>query len=150
RRGHRDMYVRSSSGTGQERALLESNSEKTVLDWAPDGKRMLYVVLNPATSADLWTLPLAGDVRTPELFLGTPAFEDNGQVSPDGSWVLYRSSETGRPALYVQPLPPNGQKWVISNGPVVDFQWRADGREILYVSRSSMYSVDVQVAGASL
>jgi hypothetical protein len=51
--------------------------------------------------------------------------------------------------LYVQPLPPNGQKWVISNTSVIDFQWRADGREILYVSRGSMYSVDVQVAGAS-
>jgi eukaryotic-like serine/threonine-protein kinase len=146
RRGHRDMYVRSSSGTGQERPLLESNDEKTVLDWSPDGKTLVYVVLSPKTGADLWMLPLAGNVHTPELFLGTSATEDNAQVSPDGRWLLYRSSESGRLELYVQPLPPNGQKWVISNTSATDFQWRPDGREILYTTRVSMYSVDVKVS----
>jgi hypothetical protein len=70
-------------------------------------------------------------------------------VSPDARWVLYRSDESGKFELYVQPLPPNGQKWRISNAGVDDFQWRGDGREIFYIAKDTLTSVEVQVTGSS-
>jgi Tol biopolymer transport system component len=150
RHGHRDMYVRSSSGTGQERVLFESNEDKTVLDWSPDGKSLFYSVLNPKTSRDLWILPMTGTVRTPALFLGTPFSEDWAAVAPDNRLVLYRSFESGPPQLYVQPLPPNGQKWQISNSAAVEAQWRADGREVFYISGRDLIAVDISITGGSL
>jgi serine/threonine protein kinase len=53
RRGHRDLYARSSSGTGQERVLLESIDDKSVTDWSADGKVLFYNVLSGKTSRDL-------------------------------------------------------------------------------------------------
>jgi Tol biopolymer transport system component len=129
--------------------LLESSDEKTVLDWSPDGKLVFYSVLNPKTNRDLWMLPLAGGVRTPQLFLGTPANDDAVQLSPDGRWILYRSGESGQSELYVQPFPPTGLKWLISKSGVQDFQWRPDGREIYFVSQGKIQAVEVQVSSTT-
>ena len=126
---------------------MESPEEKTVLDWSADCKLLLYSVLSPKTRRDLWMLPLGGTQRTPSLFMGTPFNEDLAQVSPDGHWILYRSAESGQSELYLQPLPLNGQKWQISNTRLADFQWRGDGREILYISGDTMLSVDAPEAG---
>jgi dipeptidyl aminopeptidase/acylaminoacyl peptidase len=130
--------------------LLESNEEKTVLDWSADGKALFYSVLNGKTGRDIWILPMTGNERTPSLFLGSPFQEDHAEVGPDSHWVLYRSNESGQPEHYVQPLPPNGQKWQISNSPASEAQWRGDGREILYVSNRDMLAVDVAVVGPRL
>ena len=141
RRGHRDLYVRSSSGTGQERVLLESSEEKTVLDWSADGKVLFYSVLNGKTQRDIWSLPMTGTDRTPSLFLGTPFQEDHALVSPDSHWILYRSNESGQGQHYIQPWPPNGQKWQISNSFASEALWRGDGREIFYISNRDMLAV---------
>src|SRR5262249_25647095 len=52
RRGHRDMYGMSTMGTGQERVLLESSDDKTVLDWSADGEFLFYSVLKPEQPAN--------------------------------------------------------------------------------------------------
>jgi Tol biopolymer transport system component len=71
RKGRRDIYAASSSGGGQERILLESNEDKTLLDWPSGGKALLYSVLNAKTGRELWSLPLTGSQRTPSPLLAT-------------------------------------------------------------------------------
>jgi Tol biopolymer transport system component len=115
RRGHRDLYVRSSFGTGLEHVLLESSDDKTLLDWSRDGKVLVFSVLNPKTGRDLWMLSIAGDDRKQSLFLGTTFREDYAALSPDGRCVLYRSDESGRPSLYLLPVGSSGEKWPVSN-----------------------------------
>jgi eukaryotic-like serine/threonine-protein kinase len=146
RHGHRDLYARSSSGAAQERVIMESSDEKSVLDWSRDGKTLLFSILNAKSDRDLWTLPLGGSGRKPDVFLASPFSEDVAHFSPDSHWILYRSAESGRQALYVQPFPPNGQKWLIANDPE-DFQWGSDGREIFFVSHGWMNAVAVETSG---
>ncbi len=55
-RGHRDIYARPSAGTGQERVVFESDEDKSVEAWSPDGKFLAYTVLNPKTRRDVWLL----------------------------------------------------------------------------------------------
>ena len=68
-------------------------------------------------------------------------------MSPDGRWILYRSAESGHSELYVQPFPATGLKWLVSKSGVQDFQWRADGREIFYVSHEKILAAEARVSG---
>jgi len=146
RRGHREMYAKSSSGTGQERILLESSDDKTVLDWSSDGK-LIYSVLNPKSSRELRVLPLTGSQHTPSPLFGVPHRQDEALVSPDGHSVIYRSQESSRVSdLYLQPLP-NGQQWQLSTAGGGDPQWRGDGREIFYLSSAGIMAANVSAQG---
>jgi dipeptidyl aminopeptidase/acylaminoacyl peptidase len=56
------------------------------------------------------------------------------QLSPDGRWVAYESSETGRTEIYVQPFPGPGPKSQISVGGGGYPRWRRDGLELFYLA----------------
>ena len=54
-------------------------------------------------------------------------------VSPDGRWIAYQSTESGQDEIYAQPFPNvNDGKWQISRGGGVTPLWGPDGRELFY------------------
>ncbi len=72
--------------------------------------------------------------RKPAVFLKTEFNEGWGVFSPDGKWIAYRSDESGRFEIYVQPYPATGAKWQVSrDGYGMDPRWRRDGREICWL-----------------
>ena len=54
--------------------------------------------------------------------------------SPDGRFFAYASDETGRAEVYVQRFPPSGGKWQISKDGGDQALWRADGKELYFLS----------------
>jgi hypothetical protein len=54
------------------------------------------------------------------------------QISPDGRWVAYNSSETGRQEVYVASFPNPTDKWPISKDGASYPRWRGDSRELFY------------------
>jgi hypothetical protein len=77
--------------------------------------------------------------------------EDGGAFAPDGRRIAYRSSESGRPEIYVRDVRPEGEpgpgKWQISNTLGRWPRWRRDGRELFYVVGSSMMAVELDTGG---
>ena len=77
-------------------------------------------------------MPLVGN-RTPRPFLQSSTFNQAyGQVSPDGRWIAYNSTESGRYEVYVRSVPAPAGKWQISQGGAVFSRWRGDGKELFY------------------
>jgi hypothetical protein len=94
-------------------------------------------------------IPMAGD-RQPTPFIDSEFTEGHAQFSPDGKWVAYASDESGTSETYVQSFPIGNGKWQVSNGGGDQPQWRADGKELYYLSPDgSMMAVTVE-SGASL
>ena len=58
----------------------------------------------------------------------------HANFSPDGRFIAYTSNESGRYDVYVETLPPSDRKWPISTNGGYEPRWRADGREIYYLS----------------
>ena len=59
------------------------------------------------------------------------------QFSPDGKWIVFSASVSGRPEVYVAPVPTAGEglsaRWQVSGNGGDRPRWRGDGRELYYV-----------------
>jgi Tol biopolymer transport system component/tRNA A-37 threonylcarbamoyl transferase component Bud32 len=146
------FYQKSAGGGGDEQAVLSAETQRAVqiqsnnlinTDWSPDGRLMLFSAPAVASGNDLWLLPLTGD-RKPKKYLATPAEEMHGNFSPDGHLVAYTSNESGRVQVDVQTFPLSDKKWQVSTNGGYEPRWRADGREIYYLSEDrKMMAVSV-------
>ena len=84
--------------------------------------------------------------RQPIPVVRTEFNEAEGQFSPDSRWIAYRSNESGRNEIYVQPFPPvaGGGKWMVSRNGGVQPRWRRDGKELFYIAPDGkLMAVDV-------
>jgi eukaryotic-like serine/threonine-protein kinase len=134
RAGAFHLYQKPASGAGTDTLLLESDHDAIPNDWSPDGRLILYSGPDPTTRFDVRVLPLAGDGKS-FSFNPTPAGESAAQLSPDGRWVAYTSSESGGSEVYVQSFPSGGGKRQVSTDGGVGPVWRGDGRELFYYAR---------------
>ena len=144
RAGANQFYQKSASGVGEDALLLQSDSPMSPSSWSADGKFLLYNRYDPKSDIDVWVLPLEGD-RKPFPFLQTRFRENDAVFSPDGSWIAYRSNESGKNEVYVQTFPAADGKWQISINGGQQPQWRSDGKELFYISADrKLMAVDIR------
>ncbi|MEE8349995.1 MAG: hypothetical protein V3R94_10510, partial [Acidobacteriota bacterium] len=140
--GPRDLFWKAADGTGAEEQLLAGEFPNSPHSWSPDGKVLAFTEVHPSTNADIWLLPLEGEGKA-EVFLQTPFSETGAVFSPDGDWLAYRSSESGRNEIYVRPFPTTGAKWQISTEGGDEAVWARSGNELFYRSGNKMMAVDI-------
>jgi Tol biopolymer transport system component len=152
RNGAFGIYVKSVNGTGAETKLFESPGIGSLVpfSWAPDNSSLVFMMPGAKTSTDLWRVSLSADHKVTPV-LQSPASENHGQFSPDGRWLAYTSTETGKPEVYVKPAFADTGKWNVSGGSGNAPRWRGDSREIFYISASGkMMAVAISVKGDAL
>jgi serine/threonine protein kinase/Tol biopolymer transport system component len=148
RNGKTGIYQKRADGMGNEQLVYESDQLGGGLDGlSPDGRYAMYMDLTPAQSE--WVLPL-GVGGKPFAWLRDSFKQDRAMFSPNGRYVAYASSETGRPEVYVQTFPEHLGKWQISVSGGDQPAWRSDGKELFYAGTDSkIMSVDVRTGSGS-
>jgi eukaryotic-like serine/threonine-protein kinase len=136
----------SIAARGGERRLIvaEPNNQQPLRlqDWSADGQFLLYYMPDSNTNADLGWFSTTD--RKSTLFLSSSANELQGQLSPDGHWIVYASDETGQYEVYADRFPEKGFKTKISTSGGAQPQWRHDGKEVFYLSlKNELMSVEV-------
>ena len=131
------LYLKPTTGLERERKRF--TTPKSAMDdflansWSLDNRQILCT--RQTSSGDhLELLPAAGG--DPVRFLTTTGNANNGQISPDGKWVVYASDESGNWEIYVTSFPGAAGKWQVSRGGGTEPRWRGDGKEIFYISPS--------------
>jgi dipeptidyl aminopeptidase/acylaminoacyl peptidase len=106
RNGAYDIYVQSISSPEVE-LVLKTEEAKSVSSWSPDGKYLLYRSASPDFGYDIWALPFdeAGKPGTAFTVKQTRAEEREAEFSPNGKWIAYQSTVSGRSEVYIQPFP---------------------------------------------
>jgi len=145
RSGQRDIYEKTVGGPGEERLLLSSGTDKHVEYASPDGRMLLFNVIPESGRQEIWALPLVSGGK-PFALLRGPADTQSSPLSPDGKFIAYHSSESGRYEIFIQALA-SGRRWPISIGGGMTPQWRPDGRELFYIAGSRLMAVDITMAG---
>jgi len=139
RKGHLDLYRKSSDGAGAEELLYSDDLDKYPTSWSPNGNFLLYRGIGAGVAAsNVWVLPLTperpGAPLKPFPFAPLPFSAGNGQFSPDGGWIAYASLESQRNEVYVARFPGAGGKRQISVAGGITPRWRRDGKEIFYMA----------------
>ncbi len=133
RSGAFNMYVKATTGAGDDRPLHPTAEDERPLSWSRDG-RFLVIDSRPQSRhgiAEIALLPLSGDGK-PFPYLNVPYANYGGQISPDGHWLAYISNESGRPEIYVTAFPQAKGKWQVSSTGGQNPRWRSDSRELFY------------------
>ncbi len=144
-----DLHVRHLTG-GDDSPLVIDDRMKDPLDWSADGRAVLYRVSTQGMGggSDIW---LQNEGGPPRALLDSAFNENHGQFAPDGRWLAYTSNESGETDVYVTAYPSTQGKWRVSSDGGAYPRWRADGRELYYLSSSNqMMAVDVRATGGGL
>ncbi len=136
-----------ADGSSQQRPL---NLVGSPSGFTPDGRGLLT-----GTQEGITLIPF-DDAAPDEPHLGSPRvlLPDRGRLtsgsgaafSPDGRWLAYSSSESGRPEIYVRPFPNLDRKWQISQDGGTNPQWTARG-DLFFRSGGVVMAVSNSVQG---
>jgi Tol biopolymer transport system component len=68
-------------------------------------------------------------------------------ISPDGRWIAYTSDETGRPEVWLEPLPISGKRVQLTKTGGSHPEWSPDGRRIYFDQGGQMFQMDIATSG---
>jgi len=123
--------------------VLSSIEPKTPTDISPDGRFLLYNE-GSLVQRDVRVVPLSGE-KKPLSFVATPFDESGARFSPDGRFVAYASTESGRSEIYVRRFPLDAERWQISRSGGASPRWRQDAKEIDFVADGKLMAAPVRL-----
>ena len=127
-KGSPHIYVGATDGSSEPESLLESNG-LIPNDWSPDGRYLVYMNFqNGPPELDFYDFQKH---LHSAYGSGTEA-----QFSPDSNWVAFTGpgSSLQDSDIFVARFPGPGGRIQISNHGGAQARWRADGKELFYVS----------------
>jgi len=140
RTGHRNLFWRSANGDGDEERLSTGEGLQTPSSISRDGTTVIFTDTASDGGRHMWMLNVAGD-RIPRAIAKTPFSELAPELSPDGRWLVYVSTESGRSEIYVRSFPSPGGRLTISTDGGSEPRWSRNGRELFYRSGDRMLAV---------
>jgi eukaryotic-like serine/threonine-protein kinase len=133
------LRARLANGGGQEEILMEGESSEvahtlTMPQWSPDGRYIVHLEQSGPTVTGVWAMPTFGDKKPFAIIQPqTPQTRIiQARLSPDGRWLAYSSTESGREEVYVTHFPSGAGKWQVSQTGGTFPSWRGDSKEIYY------------------
>jgi len=145
RKAEGEIYVRPSSGQGDDTLIYTANAQIALTDWSSDGRFIFFNVATPGTGGfNIWSL----DVHTSSAtVLLTGNWFEGARLSPDGKWLAFASYESGNGEIYIESFPAHSGRWMVSSdampGEASFPAWRNDGRELYYFRGRTVVSVPV-------
>ena len=141
------VFRRRADGTGS--AVLVARADRDIHEAyeSRDGRWLVArTSLSMAGSGDILAMEIGRDTALQPI-IATPATETSPALSPDGRWLAYVSTESGRREVYVRPFPDvNRGVWQVSTDGGVEARWSHAGKEIFFrsISTLDLMVVDVQ------
>ncbi|HEY0777043.1 MAG TPA: protein kinase [Gemmatirosa sp.] len=147
--GQAAFWSQAADGSAPARQLGDvSGFDATV---TPDGRTLVFMrKIRDVWS--IWSTALDGDsaAHTVRPVLTGPHDFYMPAISPDGRWLAYVSTESGRDEVYVRPFPGPGAAVRVSDGGGVEPLWGPGGRRLFYRAAGQFVAASVaRGAGAA-
>lgn len=149
------LLFSNPASTQTKRGLLPTDlsaiKEVSDAQISPDGSRVVYVVSETAPDRSrmisrLWIVPTAGG--EPRLLTKNDSSESTPRWSPDGKWIAFYSSRSGKDGLWIVPAEGGEPKLATSvvrtnfylNKAGESFTWSPDSKQIAFLSSPEVLS----------
>jgi Tol biopolymer transport system component/predicted Ser/Thr protein kinase len=141
----------AADGSGMPEVLTSRQGQIAMFptSWSPDGK--IIAIQSQGRSAgqatrnrDIWMLRLG---EKPVPFLTSPSDERGGDISPNGQWLAYASSVSGREEIYLRALGGAGGTIPVSTSGGTLPRWSASGDALYFLAAAPTRMVRVSVSG---
>jgi serine/threonine-protein kinase len=143
RTGRVGLYRMAADGSGlPERVVppaISANSFNLAGSWSSQG--VIAYISGTLTTADIWVVPPDGK---PASFVASDSADWFPSFSPDGRWLAYMSSQSGRAEVYVRPYPGGEPAVQVSTDGGVAPIWSRDGKTLFFSNPAGVFmAVDV-------
>jgi len=125
-----EVRKKLASGLGNEELVVTLDHVGYARSWSSDGRYLALQILGPGTEWDCWLYSIDDDELRP--IVKTKFTDIEPSFSPDGRWITYVSTETGRPEIYIVPTHDQSRKWQVSTEGGRSPTWVAAGNEIIF------------------
>lgn len=142
RDGARNVYWKSSDGSGEVIRVTETEAVQWPQGLSPDGGVLLIDEIGES-SMDILRLDLEASSNALP-FLRTEAVERLPAIAPNGRFVAYESFIPGARQIYVRTFPEGEGPWQVSHGGGLSPRWSPDGRELFYLQDGALMAVSVE------
>jgi hypothetical protein len=133
-----DLYQRRADGSDTARKILDLKERITEGFWSPDGQWIVLRLGGTAGAAgDRSVMAIRPGVDSvPRPLIADPKYDAKVvALSPDGRWLAYESTESGREEVYVRPFPDVGEsKVAVSTSGGRSPMWSRNGRELFFLN----------------
>ena len=142
RDGSFNIFWKRSDGVGETTQLTKTENPTWPMAWFSEGDRLLFEEFHPDTERDIGILPVDKQDGQ-QMILSSRFSEHPAGLSPDATWMVYGSNETGRHEIYVRRTSAVGGKLQVSTAGGTQPVWSRDGTEIFYRDGARMFGVSV-------
>jgi len=153
RGGRMDVWMKRADGLGEAVLVIDAEPLIANLAWSPDGEWLILRTSGPrAQEGARDILGFRPGVDTvPVTLMADPGFDEMyPEISPDGRFIAYQSTETDRHEVYVRPFPDvDSGRWQVSVDGGRQPRWSPRGDELFFQGPDGqMMVVEVQLEPA--
>ena len=147
--GERATFVVAAHGGGKPVRLTPASTIGGDMPAIAPNGRIAVVAVQDRQGDDLATLPLDGR-QAMAPFQADAGNEASPAFSPDGKYVAYSSTASGRREVYIRPFSGPVRRWPVSIDGGGTPRWRRDGRELFFLVGARMMAVSVKQSATGL
>ena len=144
RAGYPELFWQPADGTGRDERLLTRTKDLLDLQadaWSADGKHLLFTEVSTHMAIGQMAVDRPSDAK---MLVKSAFRNDHAAISPDGRWLAYTSSVSGRSEVYVERYPELGNRQRISTEGGRIPVWSPDGRELFFSTPDSQQILAVR------
>lgn len=147
--GKEGLMVKPADGSSSGTYLITGKIPRFPNSISPDGSQLIFSTLGGPSEGDIYVLDVSRR-KDPFALVSSPQYEYGGFISPNGRFIVYGSTESGRLEVIVRSYPDLKGKWQISTSGGFAPLWSPDGKEIFFINMVGKMTVVSMQSGASL
>jgi serine/threonine-protein kinase len=140
----REIFEHDLDGGAQPQPIVATDFPAVAESVTRDGRFIALVRDGRRDRNDIFVYDRTSAKLSP--FAVTDFDEDLPAFSPDGKWLAYASTETGRSEVLVRPFPGPGQKYAVSTQGGTGPTWARDGSSLFYAQGQQLMRAAVATA----
>jgi Tol biopolymer transport system component len=131
-----ELYRHDVNGARDATLILRSEGLVRVEHWYDD--QNLLVSAHPDAEGAQVIRQVNAETGEMTTVLSDAFHFSNPRISPDGNWIAYISTESGRSELYIRSWPDLAQKWQASRDGASFPSWSPDGSQLVFASLAAL------------